>query len=50
MVQAYLDLALRGLSSTTQYLHYILVFGMLVWATSMFASYAVFGHHRRSTR
>ncbi|MEP6638488.1 MAG: hypothetical protein ABJC39_03995, partial [Chloroflexota bacterium] len=36
-VQAYLDIAIRRLSSTTEYLHYILVLGMLVWATSMFA-------------
>ena len=45
-VQSYVDIAVLGLSSTTQYLHYILVLAMVVWATSMFASYAVFGHHR----
>ena len=45
-VQAYVDIAVLGLSSTTQYLHYILVLAMVVWGTSMFASYAVFGHHR----
>ena len=45
-VQAYVDIAVLGLSSTTQYLHFILVLTLLVWATSMFASYAVFGHHR----
>ena len=45
-VQAYVDIAILGLSSTTQYLHYIVVLAMVVWATSMFASYAVFGHHR----
>ncbi len=45
-VEAYLDIAVRGLSTTPQYLHHILVFGLIVWATSMFASYAVFGHHR----
>jgi len=45
-VQAYIDIAIRDLSSTTEYLHYILVLGLVVWATSMFASYAVFGHHR----
>jgi hypothetical protein len=45
-VQAYVDIAILDLSSTTQYLHYILVLAMVVWATSMFASYAVFGHHR----
>ena len=45
-VQAYVDIAILDLSSTTQYLHYILVLALVVWATSMFASYAVFGHHR----
>ena len=45
-VQAYIDIAILDLSSTTEYLHYILVLGLVVWATSMFASYAVFGHHR----
>src|SRR5258705_921559 len=45
-VQAYIDIAIRDLSSTTEYLHYILVLALVVWATSMFASYAVFGHHR----
>lgn len=45
-VQAYTDIAIRDLSSTTEYLHYVLVLAMVVWATSMFASYAVFGHHR----
>ena len=46
VVAAYIDLALLNLSSTSQYLHYVFFFGMLVWATSMFASYAVFGHRR----
>jgi len=46
VVQAYIDLAILNLSSTSQYLHFNFVFGLLVWATSMFASYAVFGHHR----
>ncbi len=45
-VQAYIDIAIRDLSSTTEYLHYILTLALVVWATSMFASYAVFGHHR----
>ncbi len=42
----YIDIAIRDLASTPQYLHYILTLGSVVWATSMFASYAVFGHHR----
>jgi transglutaminase-like putative cysteine protease len=45
-VQAYIDIAIYGQSATSQYLHYVLVLGMLVWATSLFASYAVFGHRR----
>ena len=47
MVQAYVDLAILGLPSTIAVpaLH-PRSSGMLVWATSMFASYAVFGHHR----
>jgi transglutaminase-like putative cysteine protease len=46
VVNAYLDIAYRGLPSTIEYLHFIYAFGLLVWATSMFASYAVFGHRR----
>ena len=46
VVNAYMDLAIRNLATTTQYLHHITIIGILVWATSMFASYAVFGHHR----
>ncbi len=46
VTQAWIDLAIRGSSSTTQYLHYMLVLGMVVWATSMFASYATFGRRR----
>ena len=42
---AIIDLAVKNLPYTTQYGHYLLVLGLLVWATSMFASYAVFGHH-----
>jgi transglutaminase-like putative cysteine protease len=45
-VAAYFDLTVRGLSSTPQFLHHVLILGLLVWGTSMFASYAVFGHHR----
>ncbi len=43
---AYSDLVVHNQASTVQYLHYLLTLGLLVWATSMFASYAVFGHHR----
>ncbi len=46
MVQAVIDLVVIGLPLTNEYAHYMLFLGLLVWATSMFASYAVFGHHR----
>ena len=46
VVAAYVDIVVRNQASTVQYLHYLLTLGMLVWATSMFASYAVFGHRR----
>jgi transglutaminase-like putative cysteine protease len=46
VVAAYGDIVVRNQASTIQYLHYLLTLGLLVWATSMFASYAVFGHHR----
>lgn len=46
VVAAYGDIVIRNQASTIQYLHYLLALGLLVWATSMFASYAVFGHHR----
>jgi transglutaminase-like putative cysteine protease len=46
VVDAYRDLAIYNLSSTVQFLHYVLTLGLLVWATSMFASYSVFGHRR----
>jgi len=43
---AFQDLILRQSSSTVQFLHHIMIIGLIIWATSMFASYAVFGHHR----
>jgi len=46
VVQAWFDLTVRNLAATQQYLHFVYAFALLVWATSMFASYAVFGHHR----
>ncbi len=45
-VNAYLDLAWRGLALTSQEIHYSLVLGIVVWGTMQFASYAVFGHRR----
>ena len=46
VVNAYADIVVHNQASTIQYLHYLLTLGLLVWATSMFASYAIFGHHR----
>ncbi len=34
----------NGRSSTQEFGHHLWVLGLLIWATSMFASYAVFGH------
>jgi transglutaminase-like putative cysteine protease len=45
-VNAYLDLAWRGLAFTPEEVHYVIVLGIVVWATGQFAAYAVFGHHR----
>ena len=45
-VEAYIDLAFRGLKFTQQYGHFMLVLGIVCWGTGQFASYAVFGHHR----
>jgi transglutaminase-like putative cysteine protease len=46
VVAAYGDIVVRNQASTVEYLHYLLTLGLVVWATSQFASYAVFGHHR----
>ena len=45
-INAYLDLAWRGLRLTSEEIHYSLVLGIIVWGTMQFASYAVFGHRR----
>ena len=46
VVNAYFDLVYYRLAFTQEYGHHLLVFGLVVWATSMFAAYAVFGHRR----
>jgi Transglutaminase-like superfamily len=43
-INAYLDVAWRGLQFTTQEIHYTVVIGIIVWGTAQFTSYAVFGH------
>ncbi len=40
------DLLIVGRPTTTQVAHYLLVLGILVWATGQFAGYAAFAHHR----
>ena len=45
-VNAYFDLTYRGLPFTTQIGHFLLVLGLLVWATGQYAGYVTF-HHRR---
>lgn len=46
VVSAYIDIAILGAAATAQYLHFVLILGMLVWGTSMFASYLTFGLRR----
>jgi transglutaminase-like putative cysteine protease len=43
---AWRDLIWRGNLSTPQFGHHLLVLGLIVWGSSMFASYAAFGHRR----
>jgi transglutaminase-like putative cysteine protease len=43
---AYLDLTYRGLPFTTETGHFLLVLGLLAWATGQYAGYVTF-HHRR---
>ena len=45
-VAAYTDIVVDGRTTTIQYLHHVMAFGLITWATAMFASYAVFGHRR----
>ncbi len=46
VVDAYIDLAVQGLSFTTQIGHFMLVLGLLAWGTGQYAGYVTF-HHRR---
>ena len=45
-VIAWTDLVVNRELSTFQYGHHLLVLGLIVWASSQFASYAAFGHRR----
>jgi glycerol uptake facilitator-like aquaporin len=46
VAQAYLDLTWRHQQATTQFGHFCLVIGIIVWGTAQAASYDVFGYHR----
>lgn len=46
VAQAYLDLTWRHQISTTQYGHFCLIIGIVVWGTAQAAAYDVFGYHR----
>jgi transglutaminase-like putative cysteine protease len=46
VVLAWSDLIVANRFSTSAYGHHLLVLGLLVWASSMFASFAAFGHRR----
>jgi len=45
-VNAYLDLAWRGRRLTEETAHFVLLLGVVAWASGQFAGYAVFGHRR----
>ena len=40
------DLVVLGKPNTTQYAHYHLIFGAIVWGAGMLAGFTVFGHRR----
>lgn len=45
-INAYLDLAWRNKALTEEYGHFLLVLGLLMWGTGMFAGYAAFGRRK----
>jgi transglutaminase-like putative cysteine protease len=46
LTAAFVDLAILRRTVTTEYGHFLLVIGLFVWATALFASFATFGHRR----
>ncbi len=46
ITRVWLDLAIRGLPLTSEYGHYFIALGAIVWAAGQYAAYAVFGHRR----
>lgn len=45
-IEAYLDLAWRARTLTQQYGHFVLILGLLCWATGQYAGYTAFGHRK----
>jgi hypothetical protein len=45
-VRAFVDLAIRNKTVTQEYGHFLLVLGLICWATGQFAGYATLGHRR----
>ena len=45
-ITAYIDIAWQGLQYTSEEIHYVLFLGIVLWATTQFGAYAVFGHRR----
>ncbi len=46
ITRVWVDLAIRGLPLTSEYGHYFIAMGALLWAAGQYAAYGVFGHHR----
>ncbi|MBI3746928.1 MAG: transglutaminase domain-containing protein, partial [Chloroflexi bacterium] len=44
--RVWIDLGVRGKPFTSEYGHYFIALGAVMWATGQFAAYAVFGHRR----
>ena len=45
-VAFWVDVVILDQATTSQFVHYVYVLGLFVWGTSMFVSYATFGHRR----
>ena len=46
VVDAYVDLVVRGRATTTEIGHFLLVLGIICWAAGHFAGYTAFAHRR----
>ncbi len=46
VTRVWVDLGVNHLPFTTEYGHYFIALGAIVWGTGQYASYAVFGHRR----